>query len=677
VKYCDSCHSAYPDDFAICPRDKGPLRVASELLPGMILRGKYEVLEKIGSGGMASVYRARHTAFGEVCAIKVVAGKLAHDDTFLKRFRNEAVVTRRLQHPHAVRVDDLDTTEDGRPFIVMEFVDGRNLRDVIRQEAPLHPRRALLVTRQVASALAAAHALGIVHRDIKPDNILLARGADGGDMAKVLDFGIAKVKEHALGEEAYTPTRTGMVVGTPQYVSPEQAMGKRGEDIDGRSDLYSLGVVLYEMLTGRLPFASDTAMGMILHHLQTSPTPPHLARPDLNLPTPLSQILMTTLQKEPGLRFSSADAMVAELDRVADELPPLPGPAVVGASSAPLRTPTPALTPRPLASPSPPPARTPPPPTPPPPPATGLQDIAERPTRMFPDAGADTSVGGGAPTVMGPAGGRFPTPPPPPRLPGPPAGVHFMWMKQAMLWAVVGGLIASFFVAAQRSRERADARSMAEPSPEAAESSSAHDDGDLQDGIENLLGNARATREENIDVDVTDGVATLSGTVEDPAAARVAEALAESFPGIKSVENKIELHQDEDAKAKQKEKTGVVAGPGEIVIPMPNLPHMPPVVIAPQGPGNQAPAPGTPQAEALSELLKEGRKALAKGRGDEAIGIFTAALMIDNRNEEARQGMQQAARMMRRQFGHEEPEPPVPPVAPAPRANPVPRPSRG
>ena len=193
VKYCDSCHSAYPDDFAICPRDQGPLRVASELLPGMVIRGKYEILEKIGSGGMASVYRAKHLAFGEVCAIKVVAGKLAHDDTFLKRFRNEAVVTRRLQHPNAVRVDDLDTTEDGRPFIVMEFVEGRNLRDVIRQEAPLHPRRAVAITRQVASALAAAHALGIVHRDIKPDNILLTRDAGGHDWAKVLDFGIAKV----------------------------------------------------------------------------------------------------------------------------------------------------------------------------------------------------------------------------------------------------------------------------------------------------------------------------------------------------------------------------------------------------------------------------------------------------------------------------------------------------
>jgi serine/threonine protein kinase len=691
VKYCDTCHSAYPDDFAICPRDQGPLRVASELLPGMVLRGKYEVLEKIGSGGMASVYRARHTAFAEVCAIKVVAGKLAHDDTFLKRFRNEAVVTRRLQHPHAVRVDDLDTTEDGRPFIVMEFVDGRNLRDVIRQEAPLHPRRALLITRQVASALAAAHALGIVHRDIKPDNILLTRGADGGDLAKVLDFGIAKVKEHALGEEAYTPTRTGMVVGTPQYVSPEQAMGKRGEDIDGRSDLYSLGVVLYEMLTGRLPFASDTAMGMILHHLQTSPTPPHLARPDLNLPTPLSNVLMTALQKEPGGRFAGADDMVAELDRVIEELPALPGAAVVGAPSAPLRTPTPTSAQRaqpplpPLPGRITPPSRTPPPlplPTPPPPPATSLQDISDRPTRMFPGgeaSGAASSAGGGAPTLMGPGGGRLPTPPTPGFSPGPPAAVHWMWVRQAALWTVVGGLVASFFVANQRRRESAEVQQLAEQasSPEAAESAPP-DDGDLQDGIENLLGNARATRQENIDVDVSDGVATLSGMVEDPAAARVAEALAESFPGIKSVENKIELHQDGGAQAKQKEKHGVVAGPGEIVIPMPNIPHIPPVLIAPMGPRNAPPAPGTPQAEALAELLKEGRKALAGGRHEEAIGIYTAALMIDNRNLQARQGMQQAARMMRRQFGREEmTAPPAPPAAPVPSVNPAPRASPG
>ena len=287
MKYCDTCHSAYPDDFTICPRDQGALRQAADLVPGMVIRGKYEVLSKVGSGGMASVYKARHVAFGEVVALKLVGTRLAGDVDFLKRFRNEAVITRRLQHPNAVRVEDLDATEDGRPFIVMEYVDGRSLRELVRSDGPQPLARAVSVARQVCAALAAAHALGITHRDIKPDNILLGRGPDGAEHVKVLDFGIAKVREASEGAgEGYTPTRTGMIVGTPQYISPEQAMGKRGDEVDGRADLYSLGVVLYEMVTGRLPFQADTAMGMLLHHLQTAPTPPSLVRPGPGHPGP-------------------------------------------------------------------------------------------------------------------------------------------------------------------------------------------------------------------------------------------------------------------------------------------------------------------------------------------------------------------------------------------------------
>ena len=175
VRYCPACHSVFPNEFRTCPKDQAELRSASELQPGMVLRGKYEILDKVGAGGMASVYRARHLAFNEVCAIKVVAGRLSDDEDFLRRFRNEAVVARRFQHLHAVRVDDLDTTEDGRPFIVMEYVEGPNLREVVRREGALGLRRALTIARQIASALAAAHQLGIVHRDIKPDNVLLDR----------------------------------------------------------------------------------------------------------------------------------------------------------------------------------------------------------------------------------------------------------------------------------------------------------------------------------------------------------------------------------------------------------------------------------------------------------------------------------------------------------------------
>ncbi|HEV7502375.1 MAG TPA: protein kinase, partial [Vicinamibacteria bacterium] len=314
MKYCDTCRSAYPNDFSTCPRDQAALRATADLVPGMVLRGKYEVLDKVGEGGMATVYRAKHLAFGEVRAIKVVSARLCDDEGLLNRFRTEAVVTRRLQHPNAVRVDDLDVTEDGRPFIVMEHVKGRNLREVIREEGAIPVARAAEIGRQVASALGAAHALGITHRDIKPDNILLTVGPDGQALAKVLDFGIAKVREGSLDVgPGYTPTDTGMVVGTPQYVSPEQAMGKRGADLDGRSDLYSLGVTLYEMITGRLPFESTTPMEMILHHVQTPPPPPQKIRPDLALPPAIGTLLMKALQKEPGRRFRTAEEMAAAL----------------------------------------------------------------------------------------------------------------------------------------------------------------------------------------------------------------------------------------------------------------------------------------------------------------------------------------------------------------------------
>ena len=225
------------------------------------------------------------------------------------------MVTRKLQHPNAVHVDDFDTTEDGRPFIVMEYVEGQDLRKVIEERGALPIPRALEIARQVASALAAAHALGITHRDIKPDNILIVKQPDGKDLAKVLDFGIAKVREGAHDMAAgYTATKTGVVVGTPQYMSPEQAMGKSGEAIDGRSDIYSLGCVVYEMVTGKLPFDSETPVGLLIAHIQKAPTPPTEARPDLKIPESLSYALLKSLEKKREDRFQTAGEFMAALD---------------------------------------------------------------------------------------------------------------------------------------------------------------------------------------------------------------------------------------------------------------------------------------------------------------------------------------------------------------------------
>ena len=682
MKYCDKCHSAYPDDFTICPRDQGSLRYASELVPGMIIRGKYEIFEKIGTGGMATVYRARHLAFGEIVAIKLVGPKLAHDADFLKRFRTEAVVTRKLQHPNAVRVEDLDTTEDGRPFIVMEFVNGRSLREVIRTEGALPLPRAVAIARQACSALAAAHAIGITHRDIKPDNILLAP-SPGGDIVKVLDFGIAKVKEGSFDTgEGYTPTQTGMVMGTPQYISPEQAMGKRGAEVDGRSDLYSLGVVLYEMVTGRLPFSSDTAMGMILHHLQTAPTPPQIARADLSIPGPLSDLLMRALQKERDRRFASADEMLDALDSVAAlPLPSAPLPSRGAAASR--QSPVPVPTPTPVEKPTPRPA------------LTSIEDIENRPTRALPRR-SDAPVTPVPPLPMSfpPLPRGEPTPIPSTTMPqaawllflllplrfallplklfrhiarrssppGPPVtvvtpgrrGFPRVLFRQWWFW-VAFGLFMAFFNRARHEDRRAshesdtktavEAPAVSEPTAAPDDESARHSDhkaavpdDELQASVEKVLTSSKLTKEEEIEVNADNGTVTLSGGVSAPLVSQVAQALAETVPGVDKVNNRLKVVEGHE-------------GP-----PPPGWPDLSGI------PFIHPPAPGSPEAKALAELLDKGQQALKGDRPEEALGIFGAALMLDPKNRTARRGMEQASRNMKRH----RPEMPAAPAAPTP-----------
>ncbi len=307
----------YPSDLAACPVDNSSLRSTSELIQGLIIRGKYEILEKIGSGGMASVYRARHMHFDEIRALKVARSFLAEDETFVRRLRAEAVISRKLRHPNAVHVDDLDTLEDGRPFIVMEYVEGPDLRRVIQSTGPLPLQRVIDIGRQVALALGAAHRLHIIHRDIKPDNIRLVQQPDGSEVVKVLDFGIAKLQGAAAQTGAGALTMTGMVVCTPDYASPEQARGASSSTLDGRSDIYSLGIVMYEMLTGDLPFHSDTPIGMLMAQISMPPRMPSDIKPGLNIPDEVSDVLLKCLEKNPADRYQSADELIEALDGVA------------------------------------------------------------------------------------------------------------------------------------------------------------------------------------------------------------------------------------------------------------------------------------------------------------------------------------------------------------------------
>ena len=314
MKACPVCRNSYPADFTVCPRDASLLVEVGLWREGAVLRGRYRILGKIGEGGMGSVYKAEHTHFQEIRALKVMRADLASDPLFVSRFRQEAVISRKLQHPNAVRVEDIDEAEDGRPFIVMEFIEGRSLKDVIRDEAPMPVSRTCGILKQVAGALDAAHSLGIVHRDIKPANIVLIQTASG-EQVKVLDFGIAKLKEGYLQDNTSqtTLTGTGMVVGTPAYISPEQAVGKRGQQLDGRADLYSLGIVAFQMLTGDLPFKADSDVGFAVAHLQSVPPSVRDLRPAV--PVGVSDVVMRCLEKSPDGRPANARQFAELLER--------------------------------------------------------------------------------------------------------------------------------------------------------------------------------------------------------------------------------------------------------------------------------------------------------------------------------------------------------------------------
>jgi serine/threonine-protein kinase len=305
VKTCPTCSLQYADDSGHCPKD-GSFLVYG---PGTVIRKKYEVTGLLGRGGMGAVYRARHLVWNEERALKVLIADGPGAQQGLKGLLAEAVLMRQLRHPNIVSVEDVDYTDDDHPFVVMEYVDGQDLSKRIKSGVLL-PDAALHFTIQICSALSAAHQKGIVHRDIKPQNLLLAKDAQGQEIVKVIDFGISKVREDAgLGFTGVLTGTTGHIPCTPAYASPEQAEGMPGKALDGRTDLYSLGVVLYEMLTGRWPFAGDNPQALLLQRLHVDPLPLDRARPGLVFAPGLSALVMKALAKDREDRFRSAEEM--------------------------------------------------------------------------------------------------------------------------------------------------------------------------------------------------------------------------------------------------------------------------------------------------------------------------------------------------------------------------------
>jgi serine/threonine-protein kinase len=265
------------------------------------LAGRYEVVRRVGVGGMADVYLADDTRMGRQVALKILHPQYAGDESFVERFRREALSAAKLQHPNIVQIYDSGRQGDFN-FIVMEYVEGRSLKDYLAEEGPLEIAEAGRIAREVLTALAYAHRAGLVHRDIKPGNILLSE--DG--KVQVTDFGIARA------EAGSTMTQTGTILGTAYYLSPEQAQGL---PLDGRSDIYSLGVVVYEMLTGRRPFEGDSPVSIAYKHVREMPRPPSTHRADV--PRSLEAIVMTAMAKRPEDRYSSAALMRRDLEAFA------------------------------------------------------------------------------------------------------------------------------------------------------------------------------------------------------------------------------------------------------------------------------------------------------------------------------------------------------------------------
>ena len=271
--------------------------------PPRLLGGRYELGPSIGSGGMADVFRGTDVRLGRDVAVKVLRADLARDPSFQARFRREAQAAASLNAPSIVSVFDTGSDDSGVPYIVMEFVDGRTLREVLTEEGRLLPQRALEVTADVCGALDAAHAAGIVHRDIKPGNVMLTRAGD----VKVMDFGIARA-----AADSSAMTQTAAVIGTAAYLSPEQA---RGEHVDTRSDLYSTGCLLYELVTGAPPFTGDSPVAVAYQHVREDPEPPSAY--DETLPTAVDAVVLKAMAKNPANRYQSADEMREDLLRAA------------------------------------------------------------------------------------------------------------------------------------------------------------------------------------------------------------------------------------------------------------------------------------------------------------------------------------------------------------------------
>jgi len=303
-KFCGACASSllHPEDFSVTKTMETPIEVLGR---GTTIAERYEIIEELGKGGMGRVYKVRDAEINEDVALKLLKSEIASDEKTIERFRNELKIARRVSHKHVCRMYDIGKEEE-RYFISMEYVEGEDLKSHIKRKGRLSTDDAISIAIQVCEGLGEAHRLGVVHRDLKPQNIMI----DKEGQAKIMDFGIAR------SVEAPGVTATGMIIGTPSYISPEQA---EGEEADHRSDIYALGVILYEMMTGEVPFKGETALSVALKHKAQLPTDPRKWNPEIS--DDFSRLILICMEKDRERRYQSAETLLADLRNIAEGFP--------------------------------------------------------------------------------------------------------------------------------------------------------------------------------------------------------------------------------------------------------------------------------------------------------------------------------------------------------------------
>jgi len=313
LKTCPKCNTEYEDNSAeLCPADQAALRtIEKDPLVGSRLADRYEIESVIGRGGMGVVYRARQELMDRNMAIKMLHSHMVAEPESVKRFFREAKTVSQVRHHHIITLYDFGMSPKGQPYIVMDYLEGTSLKNEVKENGPLPFERADILFRQVVEGLAAAHAMDVVHRDLKPENIMLSKQGDGSDWVTLVDFGLSKLKDTKGGDDPYQITRVGDVCGSPPYMSPEQCLSSR--IVDPRSDIYSLAIVVYESLSGKLPFSVKSAIEMLDCHLYVTPIPLTAATTDMKVCTEVSRVLNKALEKDPEKRHQTIDEFGSEL----------------------------------------------------------------------------------------------------------------------------------------------------------------------------------------------------------------------------------------------------------------------------------------------------------------------------------------------------------------------------